>query len=71
MKGAAQRFLKNPTKLNIGGGVYNKGGIKSIGGRIGTNKNYVGGTLGIDRGKPFGSYNISGKVGGSFGPQGY
>ncbi len=58
----AQRFLKG-----TGGGIYNKGGVKSIGGRIGG----VGGSLGVDHGKPFGSANINGKSIGSFGPQGY
>lgn len=60
--GSAQRFLK--------GGTYNQGGVKSIGGRIGTNKSYVGGSVGLDKGRPFGSYNVNGQVKGSFGPQG-
>ncbi len=55
---SAQRFL--------GGGMYNKGGVKSVGGHIGP----FGGALGLDRGKPFGSANINGRMIGHFGPQG-
>jgi hypothetical protein len=65
--GMAKNFLKN---ANVGGGVYNSNGIKSVGGRIGTNSNYVGGTLGLQGRQPFGSANVNGKIMGSFGPQG-
>ena len=46
--------------------VHKELGIISAGGRVGN----VGGTIGLDRGKPFGSVNVGGKVVGSFGPQG-
>lgn len=49
----------------VGGGVYNKDGVTSVGGHIGP----VGAAIGIDKGKPFGSANINGKKIGSFGPQ--
>lgn len=65
--GSAQRFVKG---IKATGGTYNQGGIKSIGGKIGTSSRYLGGTLGVDNGKPFGNANISGKSIGSFGPQG-
>lgn len=61
----AKRFLNN-----TGGGTYSDKNVKSIGGRIGSKQNFVGGTIGVAKGKPFGSYNVNGKVKGSFGPQG-
>ena len=66
--GAAQRFSK---QVKAGGGSYNRDGVRSIGGRVGIGKNYVGGAIGMDKSKPFGSVNVNGKVLGSFGPQGY
>ncbi len=65
---AAMRFSKD---VKAGGGSYNRGGVRSIGGRVGIGKNYVGGSIGMDKSKPFGSANINGKVIGSFGPQGF
>lgn len=41
-------------------------GITSMSGRIGQ----FGGTVGFDRGMPFGSANVGGRVIGEFGPQG-
>lgn len=54
----------------INGGPYKEGSIKSFGGTIGTKNNFVGGTIGMDKNKPFGSYNVNGKIKGKFGPQG-
>lgn len=60
----AERFLNNTDV-----GTYSEKDIKSVGGRIGSKKNYVGGTLGISKGKIFGNANIKGKQVGKFGPQ--
>ncbi len=51
----------------ITAGIYNKGGIKSVGGKIGN----IGGSIGYDKNKKkaFGSINYKGKIKGSFGPQ--
>lgn len=50
----------------VGGGVGSAPGIVSVGGHVGP----LGGTVGLDHGKPFGSANVNGKSLGSFGPQG-
>lgn len=62
---AAQHFLDN-----TGWGTYSDKDVKSIGGRIGNKKNFIGGTVGIDKGKPFANANVNGKQVGRFGPQG-
>lgn len=62
---AAQRFLDN-----TGFGTYADKNTKSVGGRIGNKKNFIGGTVGIDKGKLFANANVNGKSVGRFGPQG-
>lgn len=51
---------------NLGTYETNDKNIKSFGGKIGN----VGGTVGLDKGKPFGSMNYKGKIFAQFGPQG-
>lgn len=52
-------------------GVYTEPGLASFGGslKLPFNGPQVGGTVGMQNGQPFGSYNINHKIQGQFGPQ--
>ena len=58
-------LVKRLKRINFG--TYNDKDVTSVGGRIGS----YGGTVGYDKKKKkvFGSYNVKGKIKGSFGPQ--
>ncbi len=49
----------------ISAGIGRAPGVVSAGGRVGP----IGASIGISKGKPFGSANIKGKIIGKFGPQ--